>query len=429
MTTYTLSRKKHAIFVAATLLYWTTMYIYVPILTPFLKDRGISLSLIGLIVGSYGLTQVLIRFPLGIYSDRMRRRKPFMVVGMLAGLASCGLFLLGNSWGTPLAGRLVAGICASAWVPFTVLYASYYPPAKSTQAMATLSFLTVLGQLFGMTASGWIAGSGGWDAAFLTGIGLAALGTVAALGIEERAPALSASVPAPTAKPRKTAPHERSSTGSNRRIRDLLSLIGSSPLLIEVSILSMLGHCILFITMFGFTPLQAVELGASASELTWLVVAFMVPHALISLWNGRYIAPRLGARRTILCGFALSAICTAIIPLCPSLPWLYATQAINGIGQALYIPLLLGLAIQDFAPEHRATAMGFYQSVYSIGMFLGPYLAGWLNGIGGLEAGFFFGASLGLVAAAIVTIRGQRQKRAIAKSAVAADETPNTLST
>ncbi len=377
-------RSRHLIFAAATILYWTTLYIYVPILSPYLNDRGLSMGWIGFILGSYGITQIIIRFPLGIFSDAMTRRKPFLIIGMLAGLVSCLLFLLPGTWGGPLAGRLMAGVSAAAWVPFTVLYASYYPPNQTHQAMGTLSFLTVFGQLAGMSASGWLASAGGWNNAFLCGVGVAAVGTLVAFFVYE-----------PQAKQKPA----RSPVSIDRTI---VAGVLRSRLLWLVSTLSVLAHGILFVTMFGFTPLQAVELGASEAQLTGIVVAFMVPHALVSLWSGRYLAPRFGTRPTMIAGFLLAAAATAIIPFTQSLGMLALTQAINGIAQAMYFPLLLSLAIRSFATAERATAMGLYQSVYSLGMFLGPYIAGGLNSLGGLQAGFLFGASLGLLGAIIV---------------------------
>ncbi|XID95011.1 MFS transporter [Paenibacillaceae bacterium WGS1546] len=372
----------HLIFAAATILYWTTLYIYVPILSPYLQDRGLSMGWIGFILGSYGITQALIRLPLGMYSDVMSQRKPFLIAGMLAGLISCALFLLPGAWGGPLAGRLMAGVCASAWVPFTVLYASYYPADRTHQAMGTLSFLTVFGQLAGMGASGWLVSLGGWNAAFVAGIAVAGVGVLAAMFVHEPRPASQAAVPA-------------------RFDRSIPARVLRSRMLWKVSTLSVLAHGILFITMFGFTPLQAVELGASDAELTGIVVAFMVPHALVSIWSGRYLAPRLGTRYVVVAGFLLAAVFTAAIPYSATLGWLAFTQSLNGIAQALYFPLLLSLAIRGFAPAERATAMGLYQSVYAFGMFLGPYIAGGLNNLGGLKAGFLFGSALGIIAAVL----------------------------
>ncbi|MFC3797702.1 MFS transporter [Cohnella sp. GCM10012308] len=392
-----IAARDHVVFAAATLLYWATMYIYVPILTPFLEDRGLPLGTIGLIVGSYGLTQVLIRFPLGLFSDRLSKRKPFLFAGMAAGLVSCALFFYVGGWIGPLSGRLVAGICASTWVPFTVLYASYYPPAQSGKAMSTLSFLTVVGQLAGMTLSGYLAGAGGWNAAFAAGMIIAAAGGAVVAFVREPRSASTAD--------------EEFIGGEEPGKRPALTLLRHSRQLQLVSLLSLLAHCVLFITMFGFTPLQAVEYGAGKNGLTGLVVSFMVPHALVSLWTGRYIAPRFGTRRVLICGFLLAALCTGLIPFSGNYVGLLATQAVNGIAQGLYLPLLLGLAIKDIRPAERATAMGFYQSVYAIGMFAGPYLAGWLNAGGGLKAGFAFGAAIAVIAAVVARL-GIKAERA-----------------
>ncbi|MDG0793640.1 MFS transporter [Cohnella ginsengisoli] len=103
----------------------------------------------------------------------------------------------------------------------------------------------------------------------------------------------------------------------------------------------------------------------------------------------------------------MAALCTALIPFSGSFAGLLATQAVNGVAQGLYLPLLLGLAIKNIRPSERATAMGFYQSVYAIGMFAGPYLAGWLNAGGGLKAGFAFGAAIA-VAAAVIALPGTK---------------------
>lgn len=388
-TNATASRRQHLIFAIATVLYWSTLYIYVPILSPYLEDRGISIGLIGFILGSYGLTQVVTRLPLGMFSDVMSRRKPFLIIGMLAGLISCALFMLPGTWGGPLAGRLMAGICAAAWVPFSVLYASYYPANQTHQAMGTLSFLTVFGQLVGMSASGGLAAWGGWNYTFACGIIVAGIGAIVAIFVYEPK-AVSAKAKAPI----------RPAGTTHNRLASLAGVF-RSKLLWRVSILSLLAHGILFITMFGFTPLQASELGASKSQLTLIVIAFMVPHAIVSFISGRLLAPRLGSRNVIVAGFLLAAIFTAAIPYSDNLVWLALTQAGNGIAQAMYFPLLLSFAIRPFPAVQRATAMGFYQSVYSIGMFIGPYIAGGLISLGGLRAGFLFGSSLGIIAAVL----------------------------
>ncbi|MEK3882227.1 MFS transporter [Paenibacillus sp. PL2-23] len=371
---------QRGLFTVVTLLYWTSMYIYIPTLTPYLNAGGYSLSFIGIVLGSYGFTQMLVRFPLGVFSDRLGRRKPFIVLGMASAALSCLLFLLPNGWIWPLAGRIVAGVCASAWVAFTVLYASYYESSRMGQAMGRISVMTVSGQMIGMLLSGALSEAFGPRTPFAAGAICGAAGLLLALGIRE---------------PKSSADGERGGMTLSQ-----VSGVVRNRTLLRVSLLSILAHGVLFITMFGFTPLKAEQLGAGGVELTLLVFAFMLPHAAASYAGSHYIVPRLGSNATVALGFVLSAGCTAAMLFVPSLELLYVTQALNGFAQGLHLPLLLGLAIRDVAPSSRATAMGLYQALYAVGMFSGPFLAGWLNGEWGLDSGFLFGAVLAVSAAA-----------------------------
>ena len=82
-------------FMATTVLYWFSLYTYPMLLTGFSQQElGASPALAGTIVSSYGLWQMLLRVPLGYASDKLRRRKPFLMLGSaLSALAGLGLLL------------------------------------------------------------------------------------------------------------------------------------------------------------------------------------------------------------------------------------------------------------------------------------------------------------------------------------------------
>lgn len=367
------------------------MYVYVPTLSPYLSDRGLSLPFIGIVLGSYGFVQMFVRFPLGILSDRFGKRKPFILLGMLAAGISCLLFLIPGLWIWPLAGRLMAGVCASTWVAFTVLYASYFGAGQTGRAMGNISVMTVSGQMIGMLLSGWLTDGFNANAPFATGAVLAVIGLLLAFMLKE--PRLE---------------HREQPGMSFAMIKNVVR----TKTLLQVSLLSILAHGVLFITMFGFTPLKAEEMGADGLKLTMLVFAFMLPHAFASLVTARWFTPRFGYSGTIGLGFILSTICTAAMVFADSFGVLVATQAINGFAQGLHMPLLLGLAIRDVELPGRATAMGLYQALYAIGMFSGPFLAGWLNESWGLNGGFLFGSMLGAIAFALVVVWAMKERHA-----------------
>lgn len=366
-------------FLVIVFLFWFSSYIYVPVLSPYVEHLGASYLMVGMVLGVYGLMQILFRLPLGIGSDYLKRRRPFIYLGLIASGASCFLFMWGQQPGWALVARAVSGIAASAWVVYTVMFAGYFPKEEAGRAMGMLQFTTVLAQMTSMMISGYIVEHWGWQAPFLIG-GIVAIG---ALLLVLR------------------LPEQKPQAAQNKVQLSDLALVIKEPLLVKVSLLSVLAHCVLFITMFGYTPNQALSIGASKESLGWLTLAFMVPHAAATLYGSRLFGRLLGDRGTLLLGFAGSALFTLLIPTMPNLAALCITQLGNGFMQGLIFPLLLGKSVAGIDPYKRATAMGFYQAVYAIGMAAGPFAAGWMSSLYGLSGGFWLGGLAALLAAGL----------------------------
>lgn len=382
-------------FLGIVFLFWFSSYIYVPVLSPYVEHLGASYVMVGAVLGIYGLMQILFRLPIGIGSDMMNRRRPFIYLGLIASGASCLLFLAGAHPGWALAARAVSGIAASAWVVYSVMFAGYFPKEEAGRAMGMLQFTTVIAQLTSMMISGYMVEHWGWNTPFIIG-GIVAAG---ALLLAFR------------------LPEQQLEKRNAIQLKDLAGVV-KEPLLVRVSLLSVLAHCVLFITMFGYTPNQALYIGASKESLGWLTLAFMLPHAIATLYGSRLFGRWLGDRGTLVLGFAGSAVFTLLIPSMPTLAALCATQIGNGFMQGLIFPLLLGKSVSGVAPFKRATAMGFYQAVYAIGMSGGPFVAGWMSAGYGLRGGFWLGAIAALLAAILswVWIRevgapGERSRR------------------
>lgn len=377
------------LFAAGTFFYWASLYVYVPILPIYAKQMGASLTMVGLVVGAYGATQFLLRIPLGVGSDRLGKRKPFVVAGLLASaLGALGLALAPDPWLLFLA-RALTGVAASSWVAFTVLFSSYFPPGHAVRAMSLITFVNGIAQVTSTYSGGWIAETFGWTAPFYVGAALAGLGLLCTRGMVDE----------PAAAGNHLTP---------RRVARIVTI----PLLLAVSVNGILSQYAVFVTTYAFVPVYAEQLGATRADQGGLMTAVLLPYTL-SMLAATWLTDRVGERMVVVGGMGLAALAVVVTPLITSLPVLAAVQVVTGIGRGLAFPVLMGLSIKAVPQSERATAMGVFQAVYAIGMFAGPVFGGGIADALGLPAVFYSTAfvCLASVALALATIPASRPAR------------------
>lgn len=373
-----------ALCVAAICLYWLSLYVFVPVLAPRAHSLGAGVGEVGLVLATYGFMQFLLRIPLGVWSDRLGRREPFLVGAVVAcAVAAVGMGLARTPLQLGLF-RAVSGLGASGWVAITLLYAEFFPAERTGRALGFVGFLSTGSQLAGTFGGGLVAQFFGFTAPFFGAAAVAAAGILVALAVR---------TPAPRA-PRTPVPlAQRLAAGRDRQV-------------LTASGLSIASHYLTFVTMFGFSPLLATtRFGAGGVALGILSLASGVPSALGSLASGP-LGERWSPRTVAVFGFTIAALGTAALPFAPGLPLLYLASAGVGLGGGLLGPTLMTTAVQGFAPERRGAAMGFYQALYSIGMFGGPTLAGLIGARLGMEGLFLttavLAAAAGLAAAVVL---------------------------
>src|SRR5512132_591303 len=116
------------LFVMGTVLFWASLYTYVPILPAYVERLSGSLGVVAWIVGAYGLTQLAFRIPLGMWSDRVGARKPVVLIGLLAAMVSGVGMAIARTPILLFVLRALAGTAAATWGLLTVLFASYFAP-------------------------------------------------------------------------------------------------------------------------------------------------------------------------------------------------------------------------------------------------------------------------------------------------------------
>ncbi|MHB0875134.1 MAG: MFS transporter [Anaerolineae bacterium] len=344
-----------AAFTGGISLFWVSLYLYVPVLAVHARDLGANDTVVGLVVGSYGLTQLLLRIPLGIVSDRMGARKAFIIAGFVCSAISGLLLAVARDPMHMLVGRALSGVAASSWVASTVMFSSFYPPNAAVRATSIMSFSSSLGQMVATFAGGLLAFRLSAVAPFWTAGGVALLGMLALL----------------------TIPEERRQGGATPSLRQILSVL-TTPSLLLVSLAAATVQYATFATSYAFTPIYASEvLGLDSAQLGVLTSIVLVPYVLITTVVAR-LATRVREQWLLTLGLSLLAISTAATPMVHSYGPLLAMRALFGAGMGLTYPVLMGLSIKAVPQARRASAMGAFQAIYALGMTAGPALSGFI---------------------------------------------------
>ena len=356
---------------------WFSLYAYLPILPAYARQLGASYEMVGMIVGAYGFTQMALRLPLGVMSDKLNARKVFVVIGLaLCVVSSAGMWLV-PSVGSLLIFRSLAGVAATTYVVQTILFASYYAEANSAQAMGNVQASATAGQMVATLIAGYLALRFGEEYTFLLAAAGGLVGFLLSLAIAEKARVARAPV----------------------KLMDMLAVVKERSLLVA-SGLEMVLQMVTYSTAYGFVTLVAKNIGANNFELGLLPTLFMLPGTFASAVSGTFFAAKFGMRLSTVMGLVLLAGPVFLIPLVSDLYALYATQVVAGFGRGLAFPLLMESSLRGVAREKRATAMGYFQSIYGLGMFVGPLIVGVLGDRWGLDWGFWAIGLIGLAGAA-----------------------------
>ncbi|PTV98360.1 putative MFS family arabinose efflux permease [Halanaerobium saccharolyticum] len=375
-----MSKNKNNIrlFILVTAFYWFSMYAYIPTFSPYIESLGASHKMIGLILGSYGFTQMLIRIPLGIYSDRINKKKIFVNIGILLSFLSTAGMWFAETPALILVFRSLAGASAATWVSFTVLFSSYFEKDDTAHAIGLINASNKSGQVVGMLLGGIIAQALGQQFPFLLAAAGAVVGFSLSLKVDEK----------------KDVDHQAIT------FKEILK-VGRNKSLLTVSFLAILMMMISHSTTFGFIPVAAKNLGATSFHLGLLTTITTIPGILSSYLSGSYFSQRLGEKNTVTVGFSLLALSCLLVPLIDHLYLLYFNQMLNGFAQGMIFPVLMGLSIKNVEANKRGTAMGFFQAIYGLGMFTGPIFVGTISDLAGLKMGFWMIGLVGILGAVL----------------------------
>jgi MFS family permease len=361
------------------------LFLILPVFSVWARSipGGSDLTLVGLALGAYGLTQALLQIPFGMASDRLGRKK-VIVFGLLlfaAGSAIAGL--AGNIYTTILGRCLQGGGAISAAV--TALAADLTREQHRTKVMA------MIGSSIGLVFAGslvlapllysWIGMSG----IFLL-TGALALGAIALVTL---------AVPEP---PELVVPD-----GGVARFRQVLG----DPQLMRLNFGIFALH-LAQMAMFVVVPGALVAAGGLPVPEHWKIYLPVVLASFVLMLPAIIAAEKRGRMMKVFVGAILLLLASQVGFLLGgnSFTALVAMLLVFFVAFNILEASLPSLISRIAPPKSKGTALGIYNTTQSLGLFLGGSIGGALAQHVGSGAVFAFGAAvIGMWLALAVSMR------------------------
>lgn len=342
---------------------------------------GTGASVVGICEGAAETTASLIKAFSGYWSDRLKRRKPFVFVGYSLSAITKPLFALAGAWPLVLTVRMIERVGKG------------IRSAPRDAIVAESVDRSVRGKAYGFHRA--MDGLGSVLGAFLAFILLSTTNSdYARIFLLAGIPGIAAVLFILFIKEPEGREGQQIKTTSMRV--SFKALPANLRLLIVASSVFYLGHF-----GYAFLLLRARDIGLTDQTAILLYVLFYVVYVIAAVPAGM-LSDRVGRKPVLMASYLIFAIVSLGLIFTDSLHSVLPFFAIYGMSFAMFDSVQRAYVV-DFAPEHlRATALGTFHAAVGLVALPGGYIAGMLWDTIGPEATFVYGLTLAVISSLLL---------------------------
>ncbi|MCE7984024.1 MAG: MFS transporter [Caldilinea sp. CFX5] len=381
-------------------LFYVAIGISSPLITLYLQSLGADFAQISLILASVTITMFFANYGWGWLSDRLGRRKPLLVTGLL--ILATAFFLLsrvpnGNyAW----AARIFEGVGGAAYstVSLALMGDLLEAERQKGRSMGVFRGIGSFAFAVGAVLGGRLADATSIAQTLMVCSGLYLLAALAALAIQEVRPVLSADKLQPTPAVPIQNPQSK--------IKNFQPL----PLFFLAGVVLWTAAHSASASMWP-NYMQSLGYSKTASGALWGLAAFIEFPAMFVAGSLSDIVGR--APLLMAGGLFISLTNLGYLLLAGVFPLLLGVQVIRGFGFGSYTTTAMTFATEHSAQKNRGSKSGLFNTVSTAGSLLGSFLGGNLVQAYGFH--FLYGvcSSLALGAAICFLVLRYRTKQAI----------------
>lgn len=371
---------------SATFAYFVSLGALIPTIPRFVEGPlGKGEASVGLAVGAFSISAVLIRPFIGRLGDA-RGRRILMVLGSALVAASIFGILLVDSFLPLILLRLTTGIGEAAfYVGAASAINDLAPDNRRGEAMSFFSLALYGGLAVGPVLGETVLGTGNFSLAFTVAAVATLAATAIALSIPDTRPEFDDDEP----EVRKSIVHPAGLLPGTILATSVWGLAGFNTLI----------------------PLYALQIGMSGSKEVFFAYSALI---LVFRSFGARIPDRFGTRRIGRTALAFSTAGLVVMGLWAEPVGLFAGAAVFAIGQALAFPTLMALALSSAPPRERGAVVGTFTAFFDLAFGLGALSTGWVAENAGYRGAFLISAgvaALGLGLMFFIARRGEMKAR------------------